>query len=60
MSQPRRDSKWWGWGEPTSLPELDEAALATLRERIGELEAQPRLAELDGFELPAAQPLPRR
>ena len=22
---PRRDSKWWGWGDPETLPELDRA-----------------------------------
>ncbi len=58
MSGPRRDSKWWGWGEPDNLPALDPPALATLRERIGELEAVPRAAEPEGFELPPAEPLP--
>jgi alkyldihydroxyacetonephosphate synthase len=55
---PRRDSKWWGWGDPAIEPELDGAALAVLRERIGELEPWPPAAELDRFELPAAEPLP--
>jgi len=59
VNAPRRDSKWWGWGEPSNLPELDESALATLRERIGELHGKPRAAELDRFELPPAMPLPR-
>ncbi len=59
MSGPRRDSKWWGWGDPSVLPELDEAALATLRERVGELSASPRTVEFEGFELPPAEPLPR-
>jgi alkyldihydroxyacetonephosphate synthase len=58
MSGPRRDSKWWGWGDPSILPELDEPALATLRERIGELRPAPRAVELEGFELPPAQQLP--
>jgi alkyldihydroxyacetonephosphate synthase len=40
-------------------PELDQAALGTLRERVGELQPSPRAAELDGFELPDAEPLPR-
>jgi alkyldihydroxyacetonephosphate synthase len=56
---PRRDSKWWGWGDPTVEPRLDEPAQATLRERIGELEPWPLAAELERFELPAAEPLPR-
>jgi alkyldihydroxyacetonephosphate synthase len=58
MSGPRRDSKWWGWGDPAVQPELDEAALATLRERVGELSPTAPLAELGGFELPAPEPLP--
>jgi alkyldihydroxyacetonephosphate synthase len=55
---PRRDSKWWGWGDPAIEPELDGPALATLRERVGELEPWPLAAELDRFELPVAEPLP--
>jgi alkyldihydroxyacetonephosphate synthase len=55
---PRRDAKWWGWGDPAIAPELDAEALATLRERVGELEPSPRKAELWDFELPPAQPLP--
>jgi len=59
MSAPRRDSKWWGWGDPEIEPELDGGALSTLRERVGELEANPLAAELDRFELPIAEPLPQ-
>jgi alkyldihydroxyacetonephosphate synthase len=59
LNAPRRDSKWWGWGEPANVPELDEVALAMLCERIGELSPSPRVAELEGFELPDPQPLPR-
>ncbi len=58
MSGPRRDSKWWGWGDPTVSPELDEAALATLRERVGELQPSAPPAELADFELPEPEPLP--
>ncbi|HWB69353.1 MAG TPA: FAD-binding oxidoreductase [Solirubrobacterales bacterium] len=58
MSAPWRDSKWWGWGDPGELPELDAEALATLRERVGELRTSPRAAELEGFSLPEAQSLP--
>jgi alkyldihydroxyacetonephosphate synthase len=57
--EPRRDSKWWGWGDPTVVPELDGEALATLRKRVGELDAWPLAAELERFELPAAEPLPQ-
>jgi alkyldihydroxyacetonephosphate synthase len=55
---PRRDSKWWGWGDPETLPELDEAAMGALRERVGELTPRPRAAELGDFSLPPAEPLP--
>jgi alkyldihydroxyacetonephosphate synthase len=56
---PRRDSKWWGWGDPAVEPELDDEALATLRERVGELEPCPLAAELNRFEIPPAGALPR-
>jgi alkyldihydroxyacetonephosphate synthase len=58
VNSPRRDSKWWGWGDPSVEPELDGEALATLREWVGALEPWPRAAELDRFELPAPEPLP--
>jgi alkyldihydroxyacetonephosphate synthase len=58
VTGPRRDAKWWGWGDPAKLPELDDAAQGVLRERIGELEPWPPVRELDGFELPAAHELP--
>ncbi|HET7484544.1 MAG TPA: FAD-binding oxidoreductase [Solirubrobacterales bacterium] len=59
MSAPRRDSKWWGWGDPATEPELDSEARAVLYERIGELRSSPRAADLDGFDLPPAEPLPQ-
>ncbi len=59
MSAPRRDSKWWGWGDPATLPELDAEALGTLRERVGELQPSPRVAEPDDFQLPEPEPLPQ-
>jgi alkyldihydroxyacetonephosphate synthase len=58
MSEPRRDSNWWGWGDPTVHPQLDAAALSVLRERIGGLEAWPLTRSLEDFGLPAAEPLP--
>ena len=57
MSAPRRDSKWWGWGDPAVAPELDTEALGVLRERLGELEPWPLAAELDDFVLLNPQPL---
>jgi alkyldihydroxyacetonephosphate synthase len=59
MELPRRDAKWWGWGDPAVEPGLDDEALGVLRERIGELEAWPRARGLEHFELPAAEALPR-
>jgi alkyldihydroxyacetonephosphate synthase len=56
---PRRDTKWWGWGEPSVSPRLDDEALAALGERLGELEPAPRAGSLESFELPAAAALPR-
>src|SRR3954454_21603485 len=59
MQLPRRDAKWWGWGDPEVEPGLDERALGVLRERIGALEAWPRARRLEEVELPAAEALPR-
>jgi alkyldihydroxyacetonephosphate synthase len=59
MSEPRRDAKWWGWGNPAVEPPLDEDALAVLRERIGELEPWPLARSLEEFELPEAEQPPR-
>jgi alkyldihydroxyacetonephosphate synthase len=40
-------------------PSLDAEALAVLGERIGELEAWPLARQIDAFQLPTAEPLPR-
>jgi alkyldihydroxyacetonephosphate synthase len=58
MSAPRRDSNWWGWGDPAIAPELDAQALAVLRERIDELEPWPLATAMEGFALPQPQSLP--
>ncbi len=58
MNGPRRDSKWWGWGDPAIEPELDGPALGTLRERVGELTPSRLGAGIEDFRLPAAEPLP--
>src|SRR5687767_6089588 len=55
---PRRDAKWWGWGDPAVEPTLDDAALGVLRERIGELEPWPLAASIEDFGLPDAERLP--
>jgi alkyldihydroxyacetonephosphate synthase len=57
--QLRHDSKWWGWGDPSVTPALDDVALGVVRERIGELEAWPLARSLEDFGLPAAEELPR-
>jgi alkyldihydroxyacetonephosphate synthase len=59
VSEPRRDSKWWGWGDPSIAPELDAPALETLEERVGRLEPAPLEVGLEDFELPPAEPLPQ-
>jgi alkyldihydroxyacetonephosphate synthase len=59
MSAPRRDSKWWGWGDPAIEPELDGPALETLRERIGEVGPVTAVPTLDDFKLPERQLLPQ-
>jgi alkyldihydroxyacetonephosphate synthase len=58
MSAPRRDTNWWGWGDPRRRTELDTTALGVLRERIGEPEPWPPAAGPEDFELPEARPLP--
>jgi alkyldihydroxyacetonephosphate synthase len=56
---PRRDAKWWGWGDPAVEPSLDAEALGVLRERIGELEPWPLARAIEEFELPEAEALPQ-
>jgi alkyldihydroxyacetonephosphate synthase len=57
--RPKRDAKWWGWGDPAVEPELDGEALGVLRERIGELEPWPPARELGEVDLPPAEALPQ-
>ena len=59
MTEPRRDTNWWGWGDPMRRTKLDATALGVLRERIGELEPWPLVARIEDFGLPEARPLPR-
>jgi alkyldihydroxyacetonephosphate synthase len=58
LIEPRRDSKWWGWGDPKIAPELDSEARAALREWIGELSPSPHATELDALALPDPELLP--
>jgi len=55
----RRDSKWWGWGDPAVEPTLDDEARGVLRERIGNLEPWPLVRDLDAVALPPAEALPQ-
>ncbi|HET9198305.1 MAG TPA: FAD-binding oxidoreductase [Solirubrobacterales bacterium] len=59
MTAPRRDAKWWGWGDPAIEPALDAEAFGVLRERIGELEPWPLARGLEEIELPPSQALPQ-
>ncbi|HEX5761615.1 MAG TPA: FAD-binding oxidoreductase [Solirubrobacterales bacterium] len=59
MIEPRRDSKWSGWGDPAIEPELDSEALGALRDWVGELTPSPRAGAIEDVELPTAEPLPR-
>ncbi len=58
MSEPRRDSSWWGWGDPAIAPQLDVPALSVLEERIGELQPWPLARGLEAFALPEPASLP--
>jgi alkyldihydroxyacetonephosphate synthase len=56
---PRRDAKWWGWGDSSVEPHLDEEAQGVLRERIGALDPWPLARELSEVRLPPAEALPQ-
>ncbi len=58
MSLPRRDTKWWGWGDPAIEPKIDAPALAVLREEIGEPEPASRPESVGEVEMPEAGALP--
>jgi len=55
---PRRDLRWWGWGDPGFAEGLEPEALATLREAVGELTPASRPESISDVELPPAAPLP--
>jgi len=55
---PRRDAKWWGWGDPAVEPSLDGEALAALREWTGDLTPAPRAGAIEEVELPDPRALP--
>ncbi len=60
---PRRDTRWWGWGDPTEEAVLSDAAEGLLREHgiiDGSAAAGPhRVAEIEQVNVPEPRPLPR-
>ena len=58
MMDPRRDTRWWGWGDPTETAELTPNAEAMLREREILPPEAPELPTLASVSIPEAQPLP--
>ena len=54
---PKRDSRWWGWGDPSRQVELPAAGLEFLRDRLGETERSERVS-LQELRLPEVRPLP--
>ena len=55
---PRRDSSWWGWGDPAERAHLDDAAMDVLRAEIGDLQPWDRPAEPSDVALPQAAEVP--
>ena len=55
---PRRDSKWWGWGDPSHEAELDPGSLELLREHLGDLRPWERPASIEEVEIPTTRALP--
>ena len=58
MTDARRYSKWWGWGDPAIEPVLGPEAEAMLREELGDLEPSQRPRSPEEVELPPPQALP--
>jgi alkyldihydroxyacetonephosphate synthase len=55
---PRRDTKWWGWGEESHRTAIDPDMLALLRAELGELEAWSRPDSVAEVRLSPPQSLP--
>lgn len=58
MSEPRRDTRWWGWGDPDEPTDLGEAGERMLAERGITTAAPGGVRELDEVTLPDAVQLP--
>ena len=57
-AEPRRDTRWWGWGEPDELAGLSPTAEAMLRDReILPPESTP-VPDLDAVSIPDAADIP--
>jgi len=58
MMGPRRDTRWWGWGDADEGGELSPAAEAMLNEREILPDEAPELPPLDSVSIPEARELP--
>lgn len=56
--EPRRDSRWWGWGDPEEAADLGVAGARMLRERGIDTGGDGRPPEISEVELPPAVRLP--
>lgn len=58
MNEPRRDTRWWGWGDPDETATISPAAEALLKDREILPVEPPAMPELESVSIPAARPLP--
>ncbi len=58
MSDPRRDYRWWGWGDPAHEAKLDAGSLKLLAEQLGELRPWERPRSVEELQLPEPEELP--
>ena len=56
--EPRRDTRWWGWGDPDESAALPEAAEAMLNEREILPQEAPSVPDLASVSIPAAEEIP--
>jgi alkyldihydroxyacetonephosphate synthase len=55
---PRRDTRWWGWGDPEETASLSPAAEAMLKVREILPDSSPQVPELAEVSIPDANPIP--
>ena len=58
MTEPRRDTRWWGWGDPAEPADLGEAGERLLQERGIGTTGEGRPAGISEVSLPPAEPIP--